>query len=283
VRILSYCTLIRSMGNGGLVFGVGKPTVKNEVDLALEAAQEEEKYKHKILLLGAGECGKSTVVKQIKMIWKVGGGPSDKEKQEYISPLRRNCIEAMQTVLEASKTLKIPLADSSLEKDFDSIMELDSNATLTPDIAVQINHLWHDAGIRATFERRTEYWNMDATPYYLNEIYRIAEPDFEPTEDDMVMTRVRTTGIVVTAVEEPPFTYQVVDVGGQRSERRKWIHCFDDVRAIIFLEGLAGYNQGLCDGPGFKADDNTIYFIQFYTKTIPLTGCRNHSTCLQKW
>jgi hypothetical protein len=36
----------------------------------------------------------------------------------------------------------------------------------------------------------------------------------------------------------------VVDVGGQRSERRKWIHCFDDVRAIIFLEGLAGYNQG---------------------------------------
>jgi G-protein alpha subunit len=38
--------------------------------------------------------------------------------------------------------------------------------------------------------------------------------------------------------------YSVVDVGGQRSERRKWIHCFDDVRAIIFLEGLAGYNQG---------------------------------------
>jgi G-protein alpha subunit len=60
----------------------------------------------------------------------------------------------------------------------------------------------------------------------------------------MIMTRVRTNGIVVTEVKEAPFTYQVVDVGGQRSERRKWIHCFDDVRAIIFLEGLAGYNQG---------------------------------------
>ena len=41
-----------------------------------------------------------------------------------------------------------------------------------------------------------------------------------------------------------PCSLSVVDVGGQRSERRKWIHCFDDVRAIIFLEGLAGYNQG---------------------------------------
>jgi hypothetical protein len=35
---------------------------------------------------------------------------------------------------------------------------------------------------------------MDATPYYLNEILRIADPEFMPTEDDMVMTRVRTTG-----------------------------------------------------------------------------------------
>lgn len=34
-----------------------------------------------------------------------------------------------------------------------------------------------------------------------------------------------------------------VDVGGQRSERRKWIHCFQDVTAVLFLVGLSGYNQ----------------------------------------
>ncbi len=59
------------------------------------------------------------------------------------------------------------------------------------------------------------------------------------------MTRVRTTGMVMTDIKEAPFTYQIVDVGGQRSERRKWIHCFDNVRAIVFLEGLSGYNQVL--------------------------------------
>jgi hypothetical protein len=37
----------------------------------------------------------------------------------------------------------------------------------------------------------------------------------------------------------------VVDVGGQRSERKKWIHCFDDVKAIVFVVSLAGYNQVL--------------------------------------
>jgi hypothetical protein len=50
---------------------------------------------------------------------------------------------------------------------------------------------------------------------------------------------------VVTQVPDTPYIYHVVDVGGQRSERRKWIHCFDNVNAIIFLEGLSGYNQGL--------------------------------------
>lgn len=39
----------------------------------------------------------------------------------------------------------------------------------------------------------------------------LAEVDFKPNEDDMIMTRVRTTGIVVTEVKEAPFTYQGIE------------------------------------------------------------------------
>ena len=38
---------------------------------------------------------------------------------------------------------------------------------------------------------------------------------------------------------------RVVDVGGQRSERRKWIQCFDDVRAVLFVCALSGYDMTL--------------------------------------
>ena len=48
------------------------------------------------MLLGAGESGKSTVVKQIKLIWKVGGGLTEREKAEYSDALKRNVIEVMQ-------------------------------------------------------------------------------------------------------------------------------------------------------------------------------------------
>jgi len=88
------------------------------------------------------------------------------------------------------------------------------------------------------------------------------EADWVPTEEDAVMARIRTTGIVVTNLEEnldqketsaeekqlmfpEKLLFQVVDVGGQRNERKKWIHCFDDVRCVLFCDNLAGYNQVL--------------------------------------
>lgn len=218
---------------------------KNEVDAFLEDAQQHDKYIYKILLLGAGESGKSTVVKQIKMLYqKQGSGPSHREMQEYTLAIRRNVIEAIQILVEASKTLKVDVEDITLHEEANMIGGLDTNVEVTPELGSKIASLWKDPGIQKVFARRHEYWNMDALPYYLNEVERLSSEEYEPTEEDMVMTRVRTTGIVVTEVTESPYTYNVVDVGGQRSERRKWIHCFDDVKAIIFLEGLAGYNQG---------------------------------------
>ncbi len=41
--------------------------------------------------------------------------------------------------------------------------------------------------------------------------------------------------------------FRVFDVGGQRSERKKWIHCFEDVTAIIFIVALSEYDQVLVE------------------------------------
>jgi hypothetical protein len=42
-----------------------------------------------------------------------------------------------------------------------------------------------------------------------------------------------------------PFFFRLFDVGGQRSERKKWIHCFEDVTAIIFCVAMSEYDQVL--------------------------------------
>lgn len=49
---------------------------------------------------------------------------------------------------------------------------------------------------------------------------------------------------------------RLFDVGGQRSERKKWIHCFEDVTAIIFCVAMSEYDQVLHE------DETTVIILK---------------------
>lgn len=80
---------------------------------------------------------------------------------------------------------------------------------------------------------------------YFNEIDRISDTDYIPNQQDILRARVKTTGITETKFTVGDLLYRMVDVGGQRSERKKWIHCFEDVTAIIFMVAISEYDQVL--------------------------------------
>ena len=44
-------------------------------------------------------------------------------------------------------------------------------------------------------------------------------------------------------IDNTPF--EMYDVGGQRNERKKWIHCFEGVDAVIFVAAISEYDQKL--------------------------------------
>ena len=56
-------------------------------------------------------------------------------------------------------------------------------------------------------------------------------------------TSVPTTGILEYPFDLDSIIFRMVDVGGQRSERRRWIHCFENVTSIMFLVALSEYDQ----------------------------------------
>jgi len=74
---------------------------------------------------------------------------------------------------------------------------------------------------------------------------RMAAPNYMPTDQDILRSRVKTTGITETTFLVGELTYRLFDVGGQRSERKKWIHCFENVTALVFLVALSEYDQML--------------------------------------
>jgi len=213
-----------------------------EVEDFLQKENIKSLTNFKVLLLGAGESGKSTVVKQLKVIHKV---PIDEQEiQNYRITIHNNTITSMQVFIEASEKFDQQFEDE--EKQFvKSVKEFnfEDNKFITPEVGEAISKLWKTKVIQNAFSRRAEFWNLDAAPYYFEHVVRFCQEPFNPTEEDCIMARVRTTGIVVTEFDEGPVHFSVVDVAGQRSERKKWIHCFDDVKCLVFVVSLAGYNQ----------------------------------------
>jgi guanine nucleotide-binding protein G(i) subunit alpha len=90
----------------------------------------------------------------------------------------------------------------------------------------------------------------------LDSLARITAQDYVPTDQDILRSRVRTTGIVETHFRIGDLTYKMFDVGGQRSERKKWIHCFENVTAIVFMAAISEFDQTLFE------DETTVRWIK---------------------
>jgi len=217
-----------------------------EIENRLKSDKAASRSEVKMLLLGAGESGKSTIIKQMRLIHK--GGYSMQERIGYKEIIYSNTVQSMRIMLEAMSRLDIPLADPKNGAHVSTILSYSAQIDtddLPKDLGVAIESLWADAGLRTAFKRSREFHLNDSAAYYFDSIERIARPDYIPDDQDVLRSRVKTTGITETIFRIGELTYRMFDVGGQRSERKKWIHCFENVTAVIFLVAISEYDQVL--------------------------------------
>lgn len=92
-----------------------------------------------------------------------------------------------------------------------------------------------------------EYALHDNLSYYFADVEKLFAKDYLPTDQDILRARLRTTGISETIFETGNLTYRMFDVGGQRSERKKWIHVFDNVQVVLFLVAISGFDHVLVE------------------------------------
>lgn len=211
-----------------------------ESEMEKQARKEAEKIK--LLLLGAGESGKSTIFKQMKVIY--GEKYSDMERKQILPTIYSNVLQAIKVLAEQAVAFNL---DSQVQakEEFKLIRSIDENETINVAVGDAVKALWKDPAIQAVWERRSEFQIIESVQYYFNKIDEIKQPEYLPDKDDILQARVRTSGIVTERYVIDGTTFEMYDVGGQRNERKKWIHCFEGVTAVIFVAAISEYDQKL--------------------------------------
>jgi guanine nucleotide-binding protein subunit alpha len=216
-----------------------------EIEQQLKQDKLRARDEVKMLLLGAGESGKSTVLKQMKIMNQ--GGYSTPEREAYREVIFLNLLQSLRVVLEVMPHLDLPLNPAS-EEAARYIMSMPDQIEghLPQQMHNAVTTLWkRDPGFAQAVARSREYQLNDSAIYYFDAVDRLVAQNYMPTDQDILRSRVKTTGISETTFKVGDLTYRLFDVGGQRSERKKWIHCFENVTALIFLVSLSEYDQML--------------------------------------
>jgi len=139
--------------------------------------------------------------------------------------------------------IEIPEELESCAKD---IMDAD---VLTPEISQSIIRLWQSDCIKQVMNNHHKILpipgGISGVTYYVQNAQRLAEEDYEPTSEDVIRAKLRTTGITEMGFQVGNQEYNLIDIGGQRSERRKWLHCFEAVHVIIYMIAINEYDMVL--------------------------------------
>lgn len=271
-----------------------KPVTSTDPSNSTKAASDREV---KVLLLGSGESGKSTIVKQMKILHK--NGFSKEELVEYKPFVYKNVLDCIKSVINAILDIEpllikksvsaqldgetyangIPqvviesdqdghesLQEFSGEKeenqkkkhvlnyedlteilDYEYVMSTDEG--FSPEIAAKIKAVYNTPEVKSFIKfQQGNFYLIDSTHYFLSDIDRLTQPDYVPSQSDVLRTRKKTSGIFEFRFQmSSGLNIHMYDVGGQRSERKKWIHCFDNVTLIIFCVALSEYDQVLLE------------------------------------
>jgi len=239
------------------------------IEQTLKEHKSDEYKVKKLLLLGAGGSGKSTFFKQLRNLH--GSGLKENEKNVYKVIIYSNILSGMASLLECfdvlnenkrlawknesgkivKQTEEIKFEEGSFMSEavhfFQNSRDLDEKQfeAMKSDIAKYLHEVWDQPYIKAAWKQRSQFQIQDSAEMFFNQIDRICGLDYIPKEEDILLARIRTTGIVEQEFTIKKNKFQVYDVGGQRNERKKWIHCFENVTAVLFLASLSAYDQRL--------------------------------------
>jgi len=142
-----------------------------------------------------------------------------------------------------------------------------------PTLLEPLAALWSDPGVKAAYKRGNEVALPDSLHHFLDDLPRLWKPKYVPNNGDIVHCRAQTRGVTETWFETCDLILRFIDVGGQKGERRKWVHFFQNVSSILFSVSLSGYDRRLIEDPNTNQMEDAMQMwdgicnSQWFTET----------------
>jgi guanine nucleotide-binding protein G(i) subunit alpha len=114
--------------------------------------------------------------------------------------------------------------------------------------------------------RATSVQLNDSAGYFFDAAERLTTPGYVPTDQDLLRARVKSTGITETTFDVRNLTFRVLDPGGQRSERKKWVHCFEAVDVLLFVIAVSEFPQRLREDEGTVSSPPPAHHLATYVR-----------------
>eukprot|EP00808_Paulinella_micropora_P008488 g19520.t1 len=203
----------------------------------------------RLLMLGTGAAGKSTFLRQLQLLYQDGFSPE--ERANFRESLRQNALESIQVLIRGVNTMRIPWRTEDAKEAAQRVYEVKPfrDDYFTPNLVQDIKILWKEVAIQLAYKNRSKLQLPEMCEYYLTSIMRIGAANYVPTDEDIVRARIKSTGIAERKIMINKVLFTFIDVGGQRSERRKWVQCFSGgaVTAIFYMASINEYDQFLLE------------------------------------
>ncbi|MES1911085.1 MAG: hypothetical protein MHM6MM_003574 [Cercozoa sp. M6MM] len=230
------------------------------VDNELKRSCREGGALKKLLLLGAGGSGKSTILRQLTHIH--GKGFDTETLATHTSSMIGNVVSAMHALLEHCEYEDFSAEEASAAQ---HIERVEDETILSASEAADVAMLWQSHAVQTVFTQREKHsvHLPDGVSYLFDKIQLLASPGYVPTFEDLLRMRVRTTGVVETEFTVSRNHFIVYDVGGQRNERRKWIHVFEKaITAVMFVASISDYDVQLFEDADVNAFDEAVMLFE---------------------
>jgi len=192
-----------------------------------------------------------------QMITIYGIGFPESERITYEPIIYNNIVTMMQTLCIASEKLAGP-GGVQCRESFEYVRALQPADSITAATVTPFPALWADQGLPPPSDQRSKFQLPDSACYFFDNLDRISTEGYIPSEQDVLRSRIRTTGITESSFAIEGNKFKLFDVGGQRNERKKWIHCFESVTAVLFVGVLSEYDLKLFEDEKMNRMEETL-------------------------